>query len=124
MNRPAAIASTTKLMTALVTLEHVRNLQTVFTQNNYRSSAVDSQLGLVPGERMTVRDLLLAMLLPSADDAAEDLAYNVGHGSLARFVGHDERPGRPARPDARPTTRPRSGSTPRATTRPPSIWPR
>jgi D-alanyl-D-alanine carboxypeptidase len=26
-------------------------------------------------------------MLPSADDAAEDLAYNVGHGSVARFVG-------------------------------------
>jgi serine-type D-Ala-D-Ala carboxypeptidase (penicillin-binding protein 5/6) len=86
INRPVAIASTTKLMTALVTLEHVSRLQTVFTQNDYRSAAVDSQLGLVPGERMTVRDLLLAMLLPSADDAAEDLAYNVGHGSVARFV--------------------------------------
>jgi D-alanyl-D-alanine carboxypeptidase (penicillin-binding protein 5/6) len=29
----------------------------------------------------------MALLLPSADDAAEDLAYNVGHGSVARFVG-------------------------------------
>jgi len=35
---------------------------------------------------MTVHDLLLALLLPSADDAAEDLAYNVGHGSVARFI--------------------------------------
>jgi serine-type D-Ala-D-Ala carboxypeptidase (penicillin-binding protein 5/6) len=46
----------------------------------------DSQLGLVPGERMSVHDLLLAMMLPSDDDAAEDLAYNVGHGSVPRFV--------------------------------------
>jgi D-alanyl-D-alanine carboxypeptidase (penicillin-binding protein 5/6) len=84
-NRALAIASATKLMTALVTLEHVP-LRTVFTQNNYYPAAVDSQIGLVPGERMTVHDLLLAMLLPSADDAAEDLAYNVGHGSVARFV--------------------------------------
>ena len=36
---------------------------------------------------MSVHDLLLAMMLPSADDAAEDLAYNVGHGSVRRFVG-------------------------------------
>ena len=35
---------------------------------------------------MTVHDLLVALLLPSADDAAEDLAYNVGGGSVARFV--------------------------------------
>jgi D-alanyl-D-alanine carboxypeptidase (penicillin-binding protein 5/6) len=86
-DRRLAIASTTKLMTALLTLEHVHHLGTVFTAPNYYSSATDSQIGLVPGERMTVHDLLLALLLPSADDAAEDLAYNVGRGSVARFVG-------------------------------------
>jgi D-alanyl-D-alanine carboxypeptidase (penicillin-binding protein 5/6) len=85
-DRELAIASTTKLMTALLTLERVPQLQTVFTQNNYTPAPTDSQIGLAPGDRMTVRDLLLAMLLPSADDAAEDLAYNVGHGSVATFV--------------------------------------
>ena len=35
---------------------------------------------------MTVHDLLMALMLPSADDAAEDLAYNVGDGSVARFI--------------------------------------
>ena len=84
-DREVAIASTTKLMTALVTLEHTR-LSQVFADPDYHPAASDSQLGLEPGERMTVHDLLLAMLLPSADDAAEDLAYNVGHGSVARFV--------------------------------------
>jgi len=82
-----AIASATKLMTALVTLEHVHRLGTMFTQNGYRSAAEDSQIGLVPGERMSVHDLLTALMLPSADDAAEDLAFNVGDGSVARFVG-------------------------------------
>jgi D-alanyl-D-alanine carboxypeptidase (penicillin-binding protein 5/6) len=81
-----AIASATKLMTALLTLEHSR-LRQVFADPNYYPAAEDSQIGLVPGERMTVHDLLLAMLLPSADDAAEDLAYNLGHGSVARFIG-------------------------------------
>jgi serine-type D-Ala-D-Ala carboxypeptidase (penicillin-binding protein 5/6) len=81
------IASTTKLMTALITLEHVPHLSRAFTQNNFSASSADSQIGLVPGERMSVHDLLLALLLPSADDAAEDLAYNVGHHSVARFIG-------------------------------------
>ena len=81
-----AVASATKLMTALITLEQVHRLGTVFTQNNYVPAAVDSQIGLVPGERMSVHDLLIALMLPSADDAAEDLAYNLGHGSVARFV--------------------------------------
>jgi serine-type D-Ala-D-Ala carboxypeptidase (penicillin-binding protein 5/6) len=85
-NSRRAIASTTKLMTALLTLEHAR-LSEIFTQNNFYAAAVDSQIGLVPGERMSVHDLLLALMLPSADDAAEDLAYNVGHGSIARFIG-------------------------------------
>jgi D-alanyl-D-alanine carboxypeptidase (penicillin-binding protein 5/6) len=82
-----SIASTTKMMTALVTLQHVKNLNTVFTYPDYHVATDDSQIGLRPGERMTVRDLVIAMMLPSADDAAEDLAYNVGHGSLARFIG-------------------------------------
>ena len=81
-----AIASTTKLMTALITLEHTR-LSQVFADPNYHPAAEDSQIGLEPGERMSVHDLLRAMLLPSADDAAVDLAYNVGHGSVSRFLG-------------------------------------
>ena len=85
-NRELAIASTTKMMTALVVLQHVENLDTVFTQNDWEPAPADSQIGLEPGERMTVHDLLVALLLPSADDAAEDLAYNVGGGSIARFV--------------------------------------
>lgn len=85
-NSELPIASTTKMMTALVVLQHVKNLNTMFTQNDWDPQAVDSQIGLIPGERMTVHDLLVALLLPSADDAAEDLAYNVGDGSVARFV--------------------------------------
>jgi serine-type D-Ala-D-Ala carboxypeptidase (penicillin-binding protein 5/6) len=85
-NAQRPIASTTKLMTALLTLEQVRRLSTSFTQNDFYPAAADSQISLVPGERMSVHDLLLAMLLPSADDAAEDLAYNVGHGSVPQFV--------------------------------------
>lgn len=81
-----AIASTTKMMTVLVVLQHVRNLDTIFTQTDWTPAPDDSQIGLVPGERMTVHDLLVAALLPSADDAAEDLAYNVGGGSVPRFV--------------------------------------
>jgi serine-type D-Ala-D-Ala carboxypeptidase (penicillin-binding protein 5/6) len=80
------IASTTKLMTALVTLEQVHRLSRTFKQNDYTAASIDSQIGLSPGERMTVRDLLVALLLPSADDAAEDLAFNVGGGSVTRFV--------------------------------------
>jgi serine-type D-Ala-D-Ala carboxypeptidase (penicillin-binding protein 5/6) len=80
-----AIASTTKLMTTLVTLHHAR-LRDMFTDPDFIPAAEDSQIHLVPGERMSVHDLLIALMLPSGDDAAEDLAYNVGHGSVSRFV--------------------------------------
>ncbi len=80
------IASTTKLMTALVVLQHVRNFSDTFTMPDWRAASVDSQIGLAPGERMNVTDLMLALLLPSADDAAYDLADNVGGGSITRFV--------------------------------------
>jgi serine-type D-Ala-D-Ala carboxypeptidase (penicillin-binding protein 5/6) len=85
--RRLAVASTTKLMTALITLEHEPNLGDVFVAPDYHPAAVDSQIGLSPGEHMSVGDLLVGLLLPSGDDAAEDLAFNVGHGSVARFVG-------------------------------------
>jgi serine-type D-Ala-D-Ala carboxypeptidase (penicillin-binding protein 5/6) len=79
------VASTTKLMTALVTIERAPMTETFAYPGTYFSSEA-SQIGLVRGERMSVHDLLVAMLLPSADDAAQDLAYNIGGGSVARFV--------------------------------------
>jgi D-alanyl-D-alanine carboxypeptidase (penicillin-binding protein 5/6) len=85
-DRELPMASTTKLMTALVVLQHVQDLDDVFTYPDYHQAATDSQIGLLPGVRMTVHDLIIAMMLPSADDAAQDLADNVGHGSVARFV--------------------------------------
>lgn len=78
------IASTTKLMTALLTLERAR-LDAVFTAPAYNAAPAESVLGLRPGERMRVRDLLRALLLPSANDAAVTLARGVG-GSQQRFV--------------------------------------
>jgi D-alanyl-D-alanine carboxypeptidase (penicillin-binding protein 5/6) len=79
-----AIASTTKLMTAMVTLARTRPGE-VFTMPSYAVGAGESKLGLHTGERMTVHDLLRAMMLPSANDAAYDLAVNVG-GSKGAFV--------------------------------------
>ena len=73
-SRRLAIASATKLMSALVTLERAP-LHTVFAQNNYRSASVDSQIGLVPGERMTVHDLLTGV----ADGLLrEAVSYHLG----------------------------------------------
>jgi serine-type D-Ala-D-Ala carboxypeptidase (penicillin-binding protein 5/6) len=79
-----SIASTTKLMTALLTLERSRPAA-VFTAADYVAAPVESQIGLRPGERMAVRDLLEALLLESANDAAATLAEGVS-GSVDAFV--------------------------------------
>jgi D-alanyl-D-alanine carboxypeptidase (penicillin-binding protein 5/6) len=79
-----SIASTTKLMTAWITLARTRPGQ-VFSAPPYPGGSGESTIGLRAGERMTVRDLLRAVLLPSANDAAYDLAVNLG-GSKSGFV--------------------------------------
>jgi serine-type D-Ala-D-Ala carboxypeptidase (penicillin-binding protein 5/6) len=78
------IASATKLMTALLTLERARPRE-VFTAADYAAAPVESQIGLRPGERMQVRDLFEALLLESANDAAATLAEGVS-GSVDVFV--------------------------------------
>ena len=79
-----AIASTTKLMTALLALERARPNEVV-TAPPYNALPVESQIGLRAGERMTVEDLLEALLLESANDAAVALAEGLS-GSRGAFV--------------------------------------
>jgi D-alanyl-D-alanine carboxypeptidase (penicillin-binding protein 5/6) len=79
-----SIASTTKLMTVLVALQR-DDLDDIFSAVDYHAAPAESQIGLVPGERMSVRDLLRAALLPSANDAAATLAVGT-MGSTGAFV--------------------------------------
>lgn len=79
------IASTTKLMTALLALERTEP-GAVLRATGYEADPIESQIGLEKGERLSVRDLLVALLLESANDAAATLAARVG-GSTRAFVG-------------------------------------
>jgi serine-type D-Ala-D-Ala carboxypeptidase (penicillin-binding protein 5/6) len=79
------MASITKLMTALVTLEHARPGKTV-TVSRQAVGQGGSSIFLSPGERLAVRDLLAAALIQSANDSAYALAAEVGDGSIRRFV--------------------------------------
>lgn len=79
------IASITKLMTALVVLDHARPREMV-TVVPRASSIGESTINLVPGERLSVRDLLAAALIQSANDAAFALAAHVGDGDIGAFV--------------------------------------
>ena len=78
------IASTTKLMTALLTLENADLADTV-TAVNYRASPLESLMGLRPGDKVTIRDLMEGLLLASGNDAATTLAVRVG-GTEKHFV--------------------------------------
>jgi serine-type D-Ala-D-Ala carboxypeptidase (penicillin-binding protein 5/6) len=81
-----SIASITKLMTVLVALERA-GLDDVVTVAPRATKAGESTINLRPGERVTVRDLVEASLIQSANDAANALAAHVGGGSIERFVG-------------------------------------
>jgi D-alanyl-D-alanine carboxypeptidase (penicillin-binding protein 5/6) len=78
------VGSAVKLMTALITLERAQ-LDDTFRASDYRPAPAESRVGLVPGERMTVRDLLSGLLVASGNDAAMTLAEGVA-GSERAFV--------------------------------------
>jgi D-alanyl-D-alanine carboxypeptidase (penicillin-binding protein 5/6) len=79
------IASITKLMTVLVTLEHA-DLDDIVTVSGSAAARGESTINLAPGERLTVRELVAAALIQSANDAAVALADHVGGGSRSDFV--------------------------------------
>jgi hypothetical protein len=85
-----APASTTKIATAIVTLEHARALDVPVrvTVDGFAMAAADgsSIMGLMPGQRPSLRTLLYGLLLPSGNDAAEQLALSLGE-TRAQFVG-------------------------------------
>ena len=88
-DREAYPASVTKLMTALLVLEDVRAKRYGFfdkvtaTPDVARSEA--SWIGLKAGDKVTVRDLMIALMVHSANDAAIALGVNSA-GSFDGFV--------------------------------------
>jgi D-alanyl-D-alanine carboxypeptidase (penicillin-binding protein 5/6) len=79
-----AMASTTKIMTAVVVLENAA-LEEVVTVHKADVKVGESGMGLRVGEELTVRQLLEGMLIQSGNDAATALAMHVG-GSVEGFV--------------------------------------
>ena len=82
--RRVPIASITKLMTVLVTLERA-DLDEVVTITPATARVGESTIHLRAGEQVRVRTLVEAALVQSANDATHALAVHVG-GSLPRFV--------------------------------------
>ena len=83
------MASTTKIMLSLLTLEDGANLDeevAISGESERFVGSVYSNVGLIEGERLSVRELLEAALIPSATEAVYTLADHLGGGSVDVFV--------------------------------------
>ncbi len=85
--KPLPMASTTKIMTALIAIESGNLAQPVtVTQAELNQVPPDaSSANLVAGETLTLKDLLYALMVPSGDDAALVIADTLG-GTTDNFV--------------------------------------
>ena len=84
-------ASTTKIMTYIVVVENIKDLEN--TKITVKQSVLNSLLGtessvagILDGEELTVLQLLNMMMIPSGNDAAAVLCDYVGKGSEEKFV--------------------------------------
>jgi len=78
------MASTTKIMTALLAVKYGR-LDDMVTASYAAATIGESSMYLRQGEQLTLRDLLYGLILPSGNDAAIAIAEHVG-GSVPAFV--------------------------------------
>lgn len=84
-NIKLAPASTIKILSAIVIIERL-SLSHVVRVPSFAYSIEPCEIDLRGGERFYVRDLLKAMLISSANDAAEVLGYAAGCGSRQNFA--------------------------------------
>jgi D-alanyl-D-alanine carboxypeptidase len=87
----SAPASTTKIMTALVTLERwgvdrLDEYVPITIDGAAMAARGSTVMGLVPGDSLTMRTLLYGLMLPSGNDAAEQIALAVGRGQRQLFI--------------------------------------
>lgn len=83
-NEKRPMASTTKIMTTLLTLES-GDLDAPFTVDSAAIQVEGSSMGLQAGDTVTKRALCIGMLLPSGNDAANAAAVAVA-GSIPAFL--------------------------------------
>ncbi len=83
-------ASTVKIMTLLTAVEHIKGLDDTFTMSYEITDPLfvedASVAGFLNGEKVTMKDLLYGMILPSGADSAMGLAVKIA-GSEEAFVG-------------------------------------
>lgn len=83
-DKPLPVASTTKIMTALITLEQP-NLQEYFTVDSEAIKVEGTSMGLTLGAKVNLQALAVGMLLCSGNDAANAAAVRIA-GSIQEFA--------------------------------------
>ncbi len=81
-----AMASTTKIMTALVALENTKDLDEIFATDNRAVGIEGTSIYLKKDEHLSMRHLLLGLMLSSGNDASLAIGYKVGNGDINKFV--------------------------------------
>ena len=84
-NKQTAMASTTKIMTAIVVLENCKDLSEIVTIDSKAAGTGGSRLGLKKDDKITVEGLLYGLLMRSGNDAAVALAEYIA-GSKEEFA--------------------------------------
>lgn len=81
------IASLTKIMTTIVAIENISNLdeKVTVTKEAFRNISDYTQVGLKTGNTVSYRDLLYGIMLPSGADAVNVMALSLS-GSITNFV--------------------------------------
>src|SRR5574344_517669 len=85
-NEKLAMASTTKIMTALIALDNCNNLDEKFLTDNRAVGIEGTSIYLRKDEKLTMRELLYGLMLNSGNDAAIAIAYKIGKGNINNFV--------------------------------------
>lgn len=89
--QPLSMASTTKIMTALIAIQTANLEQPIHVQQDAIDRVVlddGSGAGLLVGDVVPLKEMLYALMLPSGNDAAYAIADELGAGDRDVFINH------------------------------------
>lgn len=89
--KPLLMASTTKIMTALIAIQTANLEQPVHVHQDAIDRVVlddGSSAGLEVGDVVPLKEMLYALMLPSGNDAAYAIADELGGGNRDVFINH------------------------------------
>ncbi|WP_087677563.1 D-alanyl-D-alanine carboxypeptidase family protein [Garciella nitratireducens] len=85
IDRKRAMASTTKIMTAIVAIEN-GHLDDIITISQNAAEIEGSSIYLEANEHLTLEELLYGLMLRSGNDAAYAIAEYIGGGNVEKFI--------------------------------------